>query len=69
MQGLAVWDPLARGAAGGSASLVSLWERHGLPVEHVDLAQLRGEKATLPVSFPVEMQGSVPFPAEVASRP
>jgi hypothetical protein len=33
--GLATWDPRISGFAGGAASLVSLWERRGLAVEHV----------------------------------
>jgi len=35
LHGLAIWDPRVRGFAGGAASLVDLWERRGLPVEHV----------------------------------
>jgi class 3 adenylate cyclase len=35
LRALAVWDPRIEGLAGGSASLVSLWERRGLAVEHV----------------------------------
>ena len=42
VQALAVRDPAAGGAPGGAASLVSLWERNGLPVEQVSLAGLRG---------------------------
>jgi hypothetical protein len=64
-RGLAVWDPGAQGAAGGSASLVSVWERHGLPIDHVLLPALRGDKvkgvkgdATLPM---VSEEGSVSF--------
>jgi len=41
--GLAVWDRDGGGARGGSASVVSLWEERGIPVEHVNLAYLRQE--------------------------
>jgi hypothetical protein len=41
--GLAVWDRAGGGARGGSASVVSLWEERGIPVEHVNLAYLRQE--------------------------
>ena len=40
LRALAVWDPEARGAAGGSASLVSLWEERGFAVDHVHLSAL-----------------------------
>lgn len=66
MRGLAVWDRRALGSAGGSASLVSLWERHGLPVEHVDLAEVR-RKGTLPFTAAAsrpEVNGTPPI-AEV----
>lgn len=65
---LAVWDAAAKGAAGGSASLVSLWERHGLSVEHVDLAQLRGakgEKGTQSISESVQASPAAEQPATV----
>lgn len=35
LHGLAVWDPRIRGFAGGAASLVSLWEKRGVAVDHV----------------------------------
>jgi len=41
LRGLACWDCGAPGAAGGAASVVSLWEARGLAVEHVRLAALR----------------------------
>ena len=51
LQGLAAWDPDAIGAAGGSASLVSLWNAHGLPVDHVRLSDLRpGAPAASPLA-------------------
>ncbi len=37
LRALAAWDPAAGGLRGGAASLVSLWERLGIPVEHVAL--------------------------------
>jgi len=66
--GLAVWDAQALGAPGGSASLVALWERHGLSVDHVDLAQLRrakGERGAQPFSgsAPVSPAAEHPAPA------
>ena len=41
LHGLAVWDPGGGGSPGGTASLVSLWERRGLPIRHVRLDELR----------------------------
>lgn len=41
LRALAAWDAQAAGLPGGAASLVSLWERRGLGVEHVPLAALR----------------------------
>ena len=35
--GLAVWDPEAGGAPGGSASVVEAWERRGIAVDKVHL--------------------------------
>ncbi len=39
--GLAVWDPEAGGAPGGSASVVEAWERRGIAVDKVSLSTLR----------------------------
>jgi class 3 adenylate cyclase len=39
--GLAVWDPEAGGAPGGSASVVDAWERRGIAVDKVHLSKLR----------------------------
>jgi class 3 adenylate cyclase len=39
--GLAVWDPEAGGAPGGSASVVEAWERRGIAVDKVHLSKLR----------------------------
>jgi class 3 adenylate cyclase len=41
---LAITDPGARGAAGGAASLESLWEKRGLAGERIDLAALHGAR-------------------------
>ena len=41
LHGLAVWDPAGGGSPGGTASLVSVWERRGLCVQHVRLDGLR----------------------------
>jgi hypothetical protein len=41
LRGLAVWDRGNGGERGGSASVVSVWERRGIPTEHVDLLRLR----------------------------
>ena len=43
LRGLAVWDCGGGGARGGSASVVSLWEARGVPIEHVNLGYLRQE--------------------------
>jgi hypothetical protein len=45
LRALAAWDRPAGGLPGGAASLVSLWERRGLEVEHVPLAALRPDGA------------------------
>ena len=45
LRGLAVWDPRIRGLAGGAASLVSLWEKRGLAVEHVHPHRFHGGAA------------------------
>jgi hypothetical protein len=68
-QGLAVWDPAAKGAGGGSASLVSLWEQHGLPVQHVHLSRVK-VKGTLPFDSAASraaLKGTLPFDS-AASR-
>jgi class 3 adenylate cyclase len=43
LRGLAVWDRSGGGARGGSASVVSLWEARGVPIDHVNLGYLRQE--------------------------
>jgi hypothetical protein len=50
LRGLAVWDPGSGsdGERGGSASVVSVWERRGIPTEHVDLSRLRPRDDVLP---------------------
>jgi len=37
LQGLAVWDGTSTGGEGGTGSLVSMWQRSGVPLEHVSL--------------------------------
>ena len=68
LQGLAVWDPGngSGGERGGSASVVSAWERRGIPTEHVDLSRLRS-----PGSVPStvrERADAAPPPPGVASH-
>jgi class 3 adenylate cyclase len=43
LRGLAGWDCGGGGSRGGSASVVSLWEARGVPIEHVNLGYLRQE--------------------------
>lgn len=38
LQGLAVWDGTGAGGEGGTGSLVSMWRRSGVPLEHIALA-------------------------------
>ena len=45
LRGLAAWDSTEPGAPGGSASVVSLWEKLRLPVDHVDLQALRPDRS------------------------
>jgi hypothetical protein len=37
LQGFAVWDGTGSGDAGGTGSVVSMWRRSGVPLEHVEL--------------------------------
>ena len=37
LQGLAVWDGKGAAGVGGTGSVVDLWQRHGVPLEHVAL--------------------------------
>ncbi|MCM2328702.1 MAG: adenylate/guanylate cyclase domain-containing protein [Lysobacter sp.] len=62
LRALAVWDPEVAGAAGGAASLVSLWERRGIAIEHVRLRARQG--AGEAVAAPAE-----PACAEAAAHP
>jgi len=48
--GLAVWDPEAGGAPGGSASVVEAWERRGIAVDNVYLSSLRTGTAVTDVA-------------------
>jgi class 3 adenylate cyclase len=49
LQGLAVWDGTGIGGEGGTGSLVSMWQRSAVPLEHValstddDVAPISGE--------------------------
>lgn len=45
VRALAAWDPDATGAAGGSASLVSHWEKRGLAVDHLHLSEPGAEES------------------------
>ena len=38
LQGLAVWDGKGAAGAGGTGSVVDMWRRHGVPLEHVALS-------------------------------
>lgn len=38
LQGLAVWDGKGAAGAGGTGSVVDMWQRHGVPLEHVALS-------------------------------
>ena len=51
VRALAVRDPRAAGGRGGTASIVSLWERHGLPIDPIDVKAPGGASA-LPVASP-----------------
>ncbi|MGE0356404.1 MAG: tetratricopeptide repeat-containing protein [Burkholderiales bacterium] len=48
VRAVAAWDRGAPGAAGGAASVVSLWEARGLAIDHVGLETLRGAAAPAP---------------------
>jgi class 3 adenylate cyclase len=38
LQGLAVWDGIEAGDEGGTGSMVSMWRRSGVPLEHIALS-------------------------------
>jgi hypothetical protein len=40
--GLAVWNGGPAGGAGGTGDVVELWRRRGVPLEHIDVAAIRG---------------------------
>ncbi len=42
LAGLAVWNGGPAGGAGGTGDVVELWRRRGVPLEHVDMAAIRG---------------------------
>jgi len=42
--GLAVWNGGPAGGAGGTGDVVELWRRRGVPLEHVDMAAIRGSE-------------------------
>jgi class 3 adenylate cyclase len=37
VHGLAVWDGQGAGGAGGTGTVVDMWRRYGVPLEHIDL--------------------------------
>jgi hypothetical protein len=59
LYGLAVWDRAGGGARGGSASVVSLWQDRGIPVEHVNLGYLRQEIHSRAVPGPAALDAGV----------
>jgi len=63
--GLAVWDPEAGGAPGGSASVVEAWERRGIAVDKVHLSKLR--TGTVAVDIVAAAQSTAPADAEGAA--
>jgi len=63
--GLAVWDPEAGGAPGGSASVVEAWERRGITVDKVHLSKLR--TGTVAVDIAAAAQSTAPADAEGAA--
>ena len=53
--GLAVWNGGPAGGAGGTGDVVELWRGRGVPLEHVDMAAIRGSQpgpATAPSGGP-----------------
>lgn len=40
LQGLAVWDGTGAGDEGGTGSMVSMWRRSGVPLEHVEVSSV-----------------------------
>jgi len=59
---LAVWDPQGGGAGGGAASVVSAWQRRGIPVSHVDLGRLASEDRRAGVMDPDPRPETDPAP-------
>ncbi len=55
LRGLGIWDGAGRGGAGGSASMVAVWERTGIAVDHV---YLPGGKGTPRVETPPQDSAS-----------
>jgi class 3 adenylate cyclase len=43
LQGLAIWDGTSAGGEGGTGSLVSMWRRSGVPLEHIALSTVAAE--------------------------
>jgi tetratricopeptide (TPR) repeat protein len=61
LRGLAVWDRSAASAAGGTASILPLWERLGLQVDHIPLSELRPRALPAPPSrTPEPAPGAAP---------
>ena len=42
LSGLAVWDGTGLGGVGGTGSVVSLWQKANVPLEHIDTAAIAG---------------------------
>lgn len=70
MIGIAAWDPGMPGARGGAAALATLWEQHGVAVNHVDLASLWTTPSAPPLratASPEEVQTVTPVNHEIRS--
>jgi len=46
LQGIAVWDGTGAGGEGGTGSLVSMWQRSGVPLDHIELPAVSAEGST-----------------------
>jgi class 3 adenylate cyclase len=49
---LAVWDGRKRGSAGGTSDFIARWKSRKLPVEIVDISEMRGRAAAAPSAPP-----------------
>ena len=52
LQGIAVWDGKPAGGEGGTGSVVSLWQRHGIPLTHVRMETGSADAAPAPETTP-----------------